>query len=204
MQGAADRGLTAALRPPRTPASSYQRSVASRADRLDAMIITNGAFKLMREWADGPWSGSTRCRRTNLGVIASPFVYEAVIRHGQDPSYVASYSSVPVVVKESRTTAWMKLFDAPLPAYLIPAPQPPGSSLSLLAALELAHKPYPLSQGESQLRAVCVLAVAYGDKPWQIIRDFYAVCSASAVAALAPRSARLSLLVHWVPVSGLC
>jgi hypothetical protein len=22
--------------------------------RLDAMIITNGAFKLMREWADGP------------------------------------------------------------------------------------------------------------------------------------------------------
>jgi len=28
--------------------------VASPADRLDAMIITNGAFKLMREWADGP------------------------------------------------------------------------------------------------------------------------------------------------------
>jgi len=34
--------------------SSYQRSVASPAERLDAMIITNGAFKLMREWADGP------------------------------------------------------------------------------------------------------------------------------------------------------
>ena len=33
---------------------SYQRSVASPAERLDAMIITNGAFKLMREWADGP------------------------------------------------------------------------------------------------------------------------------------------------------
>ena len=28
--------------------------MASPADRLDAMVITNGAFKLMREWADGP------------------------------------------------------------------------------------------------------------------------------------------------------
>jgi transketolase len=28
--------------------------VASPAERLDAMVITNGAFKLMREWADGP------------------------------------------------------------------------------------------------------------------------------------------------------
>jgi hypothetical protein len=28
--------------------------VASPAERLDAMIITNGAFRLMREWAGGP------------------------------------------------------------------------------------------------------------------------------------------------------
>jgi transketolase len=34
--------------------SAYRDSVASPAERLDAMIITNGAFKLMREWADGP------------------------------------------------------------------------------------------------------------------------------------------------------
>ena len=33
---------------------SYRESVAGPAERLDAMIITNGAFKLMREWADGP------------------------------------------------------------------------------------------------------------------------------------------------------
>jgi transketolase len=32
----------------------YRRSVAGPADRLDAMIITNGAFKLMQQWADGP------------------------------------------------------------------------------------------------------------------------------------------------------
>jgi transketolase len=33
---------------------SYRESVAGPSERLDAMIITNGAFKLMREWADGP------------------------------------------------------------------------------------------------------------------------------------------------------
>ncbi len=33
---------------------SYRSSVASAADRLDAMVITNGALKLMRDWADGP------------------------------------------------------------------------------------------------------------------------------------------------------
>jgi transketolase len=33
---------------------AYRESVASASDRLDGMVITNGAFKLMREWADGP------------------------------------------------------------------------------------------------------------------------------------------------------
>jgi transketolase len=32
----------------------YQRSVVDPAGRLDAMVITNGAFKLMQDWADGP------------------------------------------------------------------------------------------------------------------------------------------------------
>src|ERR1700735_1330153 len=48
--------IVAALSPQlfaRQPAS-YRHSVASPAERLDAMVITNGAFKLMREWADGP------------------------------------------------------------------------------------------------------------------------------------------------------
>ena len=69
----------------------------------------------------------------NLGVIASPFVYETVIRHGQDPSYVESYSQVPVVVKASRTTAWMRLFDAPLPSPLVLHPAASGANQSLLA-----------------------------------------------------------------------
>ena len=37
----------------RQPAE-YRQSVVGPADRLDAMVITNGAFKLMRDWADGP------------------------------------------------------------------------------------------------------------------------------------------------------
>ncbi|HTX26593.1 MAG TPA: hypothetical protein VME19_06205 [Streptosporangiaceae bacterium] len=32
----------------------YRRSVTGSAGGLDAMVITNGAFKLMRDWADGP------------------------------------------------------------------------------------------------------------------------------------------------------
>jgi transketolase len=36
---------------------AYRESVASASDRLDGMVITNGAFKLMREWADGPLAG---------------------------------------------------------------------------------------------------------------------------------------------------
>jgi transketolase len=34
--------------------AEYQRSVIAPPDRLDAMVITNGAFKLMRDWADDP------------------------------------------------------------------------------------------------------------------------------------------------------
>ena len=32
----------------------YRESVISPADTLDAMVVTNGAFKLMRDWAEGP------------------------------------------------------------------------------------------------------------------------------------------------------
>lgn len=49
--------------------------------------------------------------RANLGIIASPFIYHSVIRHGP---YLEGYSKIPVQVKEFRTAAWMKLFDGPL------------------------------------------------------------------------------------------
>jgi hypothetical protein len=47
----------------------------------------------------------------SLGIIASPFIYNSVIRHGP---YLEGYSKIPVQVKELRTAAWMKLFDRPL------------------------------------------------------------------------------------------
>ena len=34
--------------------AAYRESIASEAHRLDAMVVTNGAVKLMREWASGP------------------------------------------------------------------------------------------------------------------------------------------------------
>jgi Cyclic nucleotide-binding domain len=75
-------------------------------------------------------TGST----ASLGVIASPFVYETTIRHSADPQDLASYSEVPVEVKESSTTAWMKLFDAPVSFPLAPHPASPEPHLDLLTA----------------------------------------------------------------------
>ncbi|HTW06679.1 MAG TPA: 1-deoxy-D-xylulose-5-phosphate synthase N-terminal domain-containing protein [Acidimicrobiales bacterium] len=34
--------------------ASYRESVRSPADAVDSMVVTSGAFKLMRDWADGP------------------------------------------------------------------------------------------------------------------------------------------------------
>jgi hypothetical protein len=52
----------------------------------------------------------------SLGVIASPFVYETAIRHGQAPIEAADYCSVDVKVKEYRGSAWMALIDKAAPA----------------------------------------------------------------------------------------
>jgi hypothetical protein len=68
----------------------------------------------------------------SLGVIASPFVYETAIRHSTDPLEVASYTEVPVQVKESDTTAWMKLFNAPISFPLAQDPIIPKPHLDLL------------------------------------------------------------------------
>jgi transketolase len=38
----------------RSQGSSYRESVISPADSVDSMVVTSGAFKLMRDWADGP------------------------------------------------------------------------------------------------------------------------------------------------------
>jgi CRP-like cAMP-binding protein len=79
----------------------------------------------------------------SLGLIVSPFVYETVIRHGADLRDVASYSQVPVEVKESDTIAWMKLFDALVSSPIIPRPTAPESYL-------LIRQQQPLCVAESR------------------------------------------------------
>ncbi|MGD0069338.1 MAG: hypothetical protein ABSB76_38700, partial [Streptosporangiaceae bacterium] len=76
----------------------------------DAMGVDGEALIVAARMVEAPalkeaFTGST----VRLGVIVSPFVYDTVVKHDQDRNYVASYSRVPVEVKESRTTAWMML-----------------------------------------------------------------------------------------------
>ena len=52
-------------------------------------------------------------RAARLGIIVSPFVYETFIAASSDLSEVASYTQVPVEIRGSSTTAWMKVISRP-------------------------------------------------------------------------------------------
>lgn len=82
------------------PVTSDGMGVAGEAIIVAARMVEAPAFK-------EAFAGTTAC----LGIIVSPFVFDTVVRHDQDQRYVASYSPVPVEVKESHTTAWMTLID---------------------------------------------------------------------------------------------
>ena len=95
----------------------------------DAAGVSGEAIIVAARLVDAPHfkkaiEGST----ASLGVIASPFVYETVIKHGRNPGY----RQVPVEVKESDTTAWMKLFGTQLPTPLILHPGGPEAYLGPL------------------------------------------------------------------------
>ena len=90
----------------------------------DAMGVSGEAIIIAARLVEAPsFKEALATSKANLGIIASPFVYEAVIRHSADWHDMASYSQVMVEVKESATTAWMKLFNAvgPSPAAAYPA-----------------------------------------------------------------------------------
>jgi hypothetical protein len=85
------------------------------------MGVSGEAIILAARLVEAPHFKAAIAKSTaSLGVIASPFVYETAIRHGADPWDVASYIEVPVEVKESDTTAWMKLFHAPISSPVAP------------------------------------------------------------------------------------
>jgi hypothetical protein len=98
------------------PVVSHMGGVSGEAIIVAARLVEAPSFKQAL-------AGST----ASLGVIASPFVYETVIKHGSDPREVASYSQVPVEVKETSTMAWMKLFAAPEPSPYASYRGAPGS-----------------------------------------------------------------------------
>jgi len=69
---------------------SYRKGVVSGADRWDAMVITNGAFQLMHDWAEGPlvreyslsadWDD-----RWRTGGSLEEVIEEAHLDHGSHP-----------------------------------------------------------------------------------------------------------------------
>jgi hypothetical protein len=69
----------------------------------------------------------------SLGVIASTFIYENVIRHGSD---LTGYSQIQVDVKESSILAWVKLFDTTMSSYGVSQPEAPESYLGRLQSLK--------------------------------------------------------------------
>ena len=98
------------------PVVSHMEGVSGEAIIVAARLVEAPDFK-----------DALTASTASLGVIASPFVYETVVRHGSDPREVASYSEVPVEVKETDTTAWMKLFAAPESSPHASYPGAPGS-----------------------------------------------------------------------------
>jgi hypothetical protein len=98
------------------PVVSHMGGVSGEAIIVAARLVEAPSFK--RALAQS---------NASLGVIASPFVHETIIRHGSDPREVASYIKVPVEVKETSTTAWMKLFAGPEPTPTVSHPGAPGS-----------------------------------------------------------------------------
>jgi transketolase len=90
----------------------YQREVIGPADRMDAMVITNGAFKLMQDWAAGPsvreyslsgdWDNRWRTGGTLDEVIAEAHL---------DQDHIVAAIERFVAERPSRLAAWRAALD---------------------------------------------------------------------------------------------
>jgi len=104
------------------PVTSDTMGVSGETIIIAARLLEAAAFK-------SAFAAST----ANLGLIASRFVFEAVIRHSPNPLDLAGYSQVPVEVKGLTGLAWMKLFTASVPppiTYQSAAPDSFGAQLA--------------------------------------------------------------------------
>jgi hypothetical protein len=74
----------------------------------DTMGVSGEAIIVTARLVEAPlFKEAMEKGQANLGIIASTFIYETVIRHDLG---LTAYSQVQVDVKESSFAAWMKLF----------------------------------------------------------------------------------------------
>jgi len=83
----------------------------------DAMGVSGEAIIIAARLVDAPvFKEAMLETHANVGIIASPFVYEAVIRHSPNPIDAAGYSQVEVSLKGFAAPAWIKLFTTSAPS----------------------------------------------------------------------------------------
>jgi class 3 adenylate cyclase len=76
----------------------------------DTIGVSGEAIIIAARLLDAPIFKNAIAKETaKLGIIASKFVYETVIRHCLNPIDLAGYSEVQAISKESVIPAWMKL-----------------------------------------------------------------------------------------------
>ena len=168
---------------------SYRRSVASPAERLNAMIITNGAFKLMREWADGPLAreyslSSDWDDRWRTGGSVAEVIEEA---HLDEPHILAPLERFAAERDER----------APAPAGTARRNQlsadelaPSGLAADRIPALDAADESSPLVGTEPKHRAGSISRIPDQHKRLRL-GDFNTVASIGAHTALAPDECRV-------------
>lgn len=87
----------------------------------DTMGLSGEAIIVTARLVDAPLlKQAMAASGASLGVIASTFVYETVLRHSPE---LSGYSQVQVNVKESSLLAWVRLFGPALPGRLPPQQQ---------------------------------------------------------------------------------
>jgi transketolase len=91
----------------------YQGSVLSPADRVDSMVITNGAFKLMRDWAEGEITRDYSLApdfddRWRTGGTVDEVIAEAHL----DPGSILAAIERFVAERAARLRRWQDLLDA--------------------------------------------------------------------------------------------
>jgi CRP-like cAMP-binding protein len=84
----------------------------------DAADVSGEAITVASRLLEAPYfNDAVADSSADLGIVISPFVYETFIRPGPDLNEVASYIQVPVEVRGSSTTAWMRVIPRDLAVY---------------------------------------------------------------------------------------